>query len=239
MKTLPAHEDTARSRRHWALTISRPCADIRRLIRRPAHLAGVHKRDAHYSSRRGPRRRAQTWRSCMLAFVDCRDRDSPGALRFITTEVKHGASCPYYLSSPNSRLGSEARMRQDRVSTEVLCPRLSMLALMWPKRSWMSPAIRRTPGGRCPHYRRRDWAAGPTPQSLASNVDRAGSHGRLGAEPGQRAGRGRFAGGADQSAPGPAFRKGHGSLGQDGCVGCRGAGTVCGIGAAACASSAG
>ena len=29
---------------------------------RPAHhLAGVHKRDAHYASRRGPRRRAQTW----------------------------------------------------------------------------------------------------------------------------------------------------------------------------------
>jgi len=30
---------------------------------RPAHhLAGVHTRDAPYSARRGPRRRAQTWR---------------------------------------------------------------------------------------------------------------------------------------------------------------------------------
>ncbi len=37
---------------------------------RPAHhLAGVHTRDAPYSARRGPRRRAQTWHSCMLALM--------------------------------------------------------------------------------------------------------------------------------------------------------------------------
>ena len=51
----PRAEDTAASPRHWALTISRPCANVRRLIRRLAHLGGVHKRGANYSSRRGPR----------------------------------------------------------------------------------------------------------------------------------------------------------------------------------------
>ncbi len=50
--------------RHWALT--RHCR-LRDTARSP--LAGVHKRDAHYSSRRGPRRRAQTW--CSLSIAPC------------------------------------------------------------------------------------------------------------------------------------------------------------------------
>ncbi len=44
IKNRPAHEDTVRS-----------------------PLAGVHTRDAPYSARRGPRRRAQTWRALFSA----------------------------------------------------------------------------------------------------------------------------------------------------------------------------
>jgi hypothetical protein len=44
---------------------------------RPAHhLAGVHKRDVPYSARRGPRRRAQTWRSLFIA--PCALREATG-----------------------------------------------------------------------------------------------------------------------------------------------------------------
>src|SRR5687768_8074463 len=35
--------------------------------RPPYYLAGVHTRDAPYSARRGPRRRAQTWRALFIA----------------------------------------------------------------------------------------------------------------------------------------------------------------------------
>src|SRR5688572_6919327 len=49
-----------------------PCVTLSRTGRltktRPAHhLAGVHTRDAPYSARRGPRRRAQTWRDLFVA----------------------------------------------------------------------------------------------------------------------------------------------------------------------------
>ncbi len=44
---------------------------------RPAHhLAGVHTRDAPYSARRGPRRRAQTWRALFSA--PCALREAHG-----------------------------------------------------------------------------------------------------------------------------------------------------------------
>lgn len=39
--------------RHWALTDSRPCASMKRLIRRLAHLAAARKRGAPYSSAGG------------------------------------------------------------------------------------------------------------------------------------------------------------------------------------------
>ncbi len=62
--------------RHWALTGSRPYADMRRLGTLPAHrLAGAHKRGAlysshrapHYSSRRGP---ANSRNGCYVGCCD-------------------------------------------------------------------------------------------------------------------------------------------------------------------------
>jgi hypothetical protein len=47
---------------------------------RPAHhLAGVHTRDAPYSARRGPRRRAQTWRALFIAPCALREAHGRGA----------------------------------------------------------------------------------------------------------------------------------------------------------------
>jgi hypothetical protein len=75
--------DTARSGGHWVFTDSHPCANVRRFIHRLAHLAGVHKRGAHYASRRGPRRRAQTW--CSLFSAPC-------ASLFFAPWTSHGVS---------------------------------------------------------------------------------------------------------------------------------------------------
>src|SRR5688500_6263349 len=46
---------------------------------RPAHhLAGVHIRDAPYSARRGPRRRAQAWRALFIAPCALREAHGKG-----------------------------------------------------------------------------------------------------------------------------------------------------------------
>src|SRR5688500_8286985 len=48
------YQETAGSRRHGPLTISRASISVTRLIRRVVDLAGAHKRGALYSSRRAP-----------------------------------------------------------------------------------------------------------------------------------------------------------------------------------------
>src|SRR5687768_3847344 len=48
------YQETAGSRRHGPLTISRASTPVTRLIRRVVDLAGAHKRGALYSSRRAP-----------------------------------------------------------------------------------------------------------------------------------------------------------------------------------------
>jgi hypothetical protein len=60
-KTRPAHEtQDAAASRDTAAHISRACTVVSSRIRDDVHLAGVHKLAAPYSSRRGPRARAQT-----------------------------------------------------------------------------------------------------------------------------------------------------------------------------------
>src|SRR5688500_477931 len=48
------YQETASSRRHGPLTISRASTPVTRLTRRVVDLAGAHKRGALYSSRRAP-----------------------------------------------------------------------------------------------------------------------------------------------------------------------------------------
>jgi hypothetical protein len=53
---------------------------------RPAHhLAGVHTRDAPYSPRRGPRRRAQTWRALFIAPCALREAYEKGRVPLAKT----------------------------------------------------------------------------------------------------------------------------------------------------------
>ena len=70
---------------------------------RPAHhLAGVHKRYMPYSARRGPRRRAQTWRSLFIA---------PCALR----EATEKGRAPWDKSASQRAWGGRVRKRPGRV----------------------------------------------------------------------------------------------------------------------------
>src|SRR5688500_1918496 len=69
----PRRTATAKGTRTGRLTRTRPAH----------HLAGVHRRDAPYSARRGPRRRAQTWRALFIAVRFERSHYSFG-LRFAT-----------------------------------------------------------------------------------------------------------------------------------------------------------
>src|SRR5687767_6082821 len=64
---------------------------------RPAHhLAGVHRRDAPYSARRGPRRRAQAWRALFIA--PCALREVRGKGRVLARLGWAGARTDFGLS---------------------------------------------------------------------------------------------------------------------------------------------